>query len=227
MTPTVFLFDIDGTLLDAHGAGRRAMEGAFEACCPGQREAMASVRFSGMTDPGIARAALRNAGKPDDAVAVQSVVEEYLRRIEIELRDGHAARILDGVFKALAQADAHPCGAVGLGTGNHVEGARLKLAQVGLWDRFAFGGFGSDAEDRAQMLAIGRDRGLALLDDRTEARVLVIGDTPRDVVAAHAIGARCLAVTTGSYDAQALSDAGADRIVERIDSPAALAELRG
>lgn len=224
-SPTVFLFDIDGTLVDARGAGRRAMEGAFEVCCPGKRDAMAAVKFAGMTDPGIARAALRNAGVPDDHAAVQSVIAEYLKRLEAALREGEPARILEGAVRAVNEAHGHPCAAVGLGTGNHVEGARIKLAPVGLWERFSFGGFGSDAEDRAQMLAIGRDRGLAELGER-DARVLVIGDTPRDVAAAHAIGARCLAVTTGPHDARTLTEAGADLVVDRLDTPAALAELR-
>ncbi|MEM6294893.1 MAG: HAD family hydrolase [Myxococcota bacterium] len=224
-TPTVFLFDIDGTILNAHGAGRRAMESAFEAVCPGKVDAMGRVKFSGMTDPGIARAALREAGESEDDASIEAVVRGYLQRIEAQLRDGSATHLLEGAVAAIDVAHAHPAGAVGLGTGNHVDGARLKLAAVGLWDRFGFGGFGSDAEDRAQMLAIGRDRGLAVLQ-RREARVLVVGDTPRDVAAAHAIGAVCLAVTTGSYDRAALEAAGADRVVDRLDAPESLEILR-
>ncbi len=224
-SPTVFLFDIDGTILNAHGAGRRAMEGAFEAVCPGKVEAMGRVKFSGMTDPGIARAALREAGEPDDAASIEAVVQAYLARIHAELEDGSQTHLLDGAVAAIDEAHGSPSAAVGLGTGNHVDGARAKLSAVGLWDRFAFGGFGSDAEDRAQMLAIGRDRGLARLA-RSEARVVVIGDTPKDVAAARAIGAVCLAVTTGSYDRATLQDAGADRVVERLDVPAALEILR-
>ncbi|MCR9161200.1 MAG: HAD family hydrolase [Nannocystaceae bacterium] len=223
MTPTVFLFDIDGTILTAHGAGRRAMQAAFEAECPGQAEAMASVAFAGMTDPGIVRTALRRAEQPADDAQVQRVVEAYLRRIEAEL-GVNPPREIGGARAAIEAAERHAHAAVGLGTGNHVDGARYKLASVGLWDRFAFGGFGSDAEDRAQMLAVGRDRGLARLGADT-ARVVVIGDTPRDISAAVTIGAQCLAVTTGPHDASALE--AADRVVDRLDHPAALQFLLG
>lgn len=224
---TVFLFDIDGTLLDARGAGRRAMQAAFERVCPGRAEAMAQVRFAGMTDPGIARAALRNAGEPADDAQIEQLLRAYLTRIEAELAT-ETPTVLSGALRSVEVALAQPAAVVGLGTGNHVDGARAKLSSVGLWERFGFGGFGSDAEDRAEMLAVGRARGLEQLGVvPSEARVVVIGDTPRDVAAAHAIGASCLAVTTGPHDAQVLKDAGADRVVDRLDRDEALAFLVG
>lgn len=223
---TVYLFDIDGTILDARGAGRRAMQGAFEAVCPGCADAMAQVRFAGMTDPGIVRAALRNAQADTSDAQVARVLEAYLARIRVEL-DNSPPSVHEGAQASIAAAQATERAAVGLGTGNHVDGARHKLAAVGLWETFGFGGFGSDAEDRAAMLAVGRDRGLARLGNPTGARVVVIGDTPRDVAAATAIGAVCLAVTTGPHDAATLQQAGADLVVERLDSPEALAFVRG
>ena len=223
MKPTVFLFDIDGTILHARGAGRRAMQAAFEAECPGRAEAMAQVKFAGMTDPGIVRTALRHAKEPADDAQVERVVGFYLRHIEAELK-GTPPQMIEGALAAIEAAERHGEAAVGLGTGNHVEGAQHKLAAVGLWDRFAFGGFGSDAEIRAEMLAVGRDRGLEHLG-ATSARVVVIGDTPRDVSAAAAIGAECLAVTTGPHDAAAL--AGAELVVDRLDRAAALEFLGG
>lgn len=225
--PTVFLFDIDGTLLNARGAGRRAMQAGFEVVCPGCADAMEAVRFSGMTDPGIARAALTNAGRTADDATIDRVVAAYLERVEAELLRVPPT-ICDGAQAALDLARGLAGAAVGLGTGNHIDGARHKLAPVGLWDSFSFGGFGSDAEVRSEMLAIGRDRGLAQLGRSVaEARVVVIGDTPRDVQAAAAIGALCLAVTTGSHDAASLRSAGADRVVDRLDRPVALEFLAG
>lgn len=225
--PTVFLFDIDGTILDARGAGRRAMEAGFESVCPGCGDAMGAIRFSGMTDPGIARAALTHAGQPADDSQIQRVVAAYLLRIEIELRSAPPT-VYEGAQAAIDLAHAQPRAAVGLGTGNHIDGARHKLTPAGLWDSFSFGGFGSDAEIRSDMLAVGRDRGLAHLGaSAAEARVVVVGDTPRDVEAAAAIGALCLAVTTGSHDADTLREAGADRVVDRLDRPEALEFLAG
>ncbi|MCA9513560.1 MAG: HAD hydrolase-like protein, partial [Myxococcales bacterium] len=56
-------------------------------------------------------------------------------------------------------------------------------------------------------------------------RVLVIGDTPRDVAAARAIGAACVAVATGWTSADDLRAAGADVVVEHLEEAAALAAL--
>jgi len=45
----------------------------------------------------------------------------------------------------------------------------------------------------------------------------IIGDTPKDIACARAIGARCLAVATGSFDAVQLEAHGADRVVGSLD----------
>ncbi len=100
--------------------------------------------------------------------------------------------------------------AVGLGTGNVRAGARLKLARVGLHERFAFGGFGCDHEARDALLRVGAERGASALGAPLDAcRVVVVGDTPKDVAAARAIGAECLAVATGSFSTDALAACGA------------------
>ena len=86
----------------------------------------------------------------------------------------------------------------------------MKLAPVGLNDYFAFGGYGSDHGERQHLIRIGAERGAARLGrPREECRVVVIGDTPKDIAAAQAIGAECLAVATGSYTVEALLAAGA------------------
>ena len=56
--------------------------------------------------------------------------------------------------------------------------------------------------------------------------MLVVGDTPRDVAAARAIGAACLAVATSHYDLASLEQAGPARVVPALTDPAALAWLR-
>ncbi|MEX1364164.1 MAG: HAD family hydrolase, partial [Nannocystaceae bacterium] len=92
---TVILFDIDGTLLDAAGAGRRAMEAGF-AEITGSVDGLSSIRFAGMTDPLIVREGLRAAGQPHDEQVVQQVITAYLERLPAELRAG-PPRVLPGV----------------------------------------------------------------------------------------------------------------------------------
>jgi phosphoglycolate phosphatase-like HAD superfamily hydrolase len=124
--------------------------------------------------------------------------------------------VLPGVLELLDALEGSRGVALGLGTGNIEAGARIKLTPARLSERFAFGGFGCDAEDRAELLEAGARRGAAALGAaRARCRVVIIGDTPLDVAAAHAIGAECLAVATGNFDVDALQ--GAERVVERLD----------
>jgi phosphoglycolate phosphatase-like HAD superfamily hydrolase len=224
MRPTVYLFDIDGTLIDAGGAGRRAMELAFVDVLGAARHAIAGVKFAGNTDRGIVRAGIRAAGLPEDEARIDAVLDRYLELLRTEIAAARGAyRVHDGVHEALAAAERCAGAAVGLGTGNVARGARIKLDSVGLWDRFGFGGFGCDAEPRAEVLSAGARRGAQRLGvDLTACRVLVIGDTPRDVAASLAIGAQCLAVSTGHATAEALHEAGATWVVGRLDEAAAL-----
>ncbi len=200
----VLLFDIDGTLIDCGGAGRRAMERGFERVHANPR-AVAHLSFGGRTDPWIVREGLEKLGFEANRGAIDRVIEAYLESLALELSASSAFRILPAVEETLARvaASGH---AVGIGTGNVKRGAELKLAHAGLGDRFSFGGFACDAEDRAELLSRGRDRGLSLTGPG--ARVVVIGDTPRDVAAARLIGAECLAVATGGFSVDVLEADG-------------------
>ncbi len=206
--PTVVLFDIDGTLVTCGGAGRIAMERAF-ADQLGTRT-VADFGFGGMTDRAIAREGLLRGGLAPEEDELDAFLERYLAYLAEELPRSAGYRVLAGVTQALDTLEAlrnegHPIG-IGLGTGNLERGARLKLEPGSLWHRFAFGGYGSDHEDRSLLLERGAARGAeALRVPRESARVVVIGDTPRDVAAAHAIGAHCIAVASGPFDAAALA----------------------
>jgi phosphoglycolate phosphatase-like HAD superfamily hydrolase len=118
--------------------------------------------------------------------------------------------------------------AQGLGTGNVIEGARLKLEHVGLFEHFGFGGFGSDHELRVELIRVGAERGAQQLGrKREECRVVVIGDTPKDIDAARGIGAESLGVGTGSFSVTQLREHGATHAFDDLSTPGALAALLG
>jgi phosphoglycolate phosphatase len=218
----VLLYDIDGTLVDTGGAGRRAMELAFGRT-HGREDACASFVFGGMTDPAIARRGLSAIGAVVTSEAMARVLDAYLEALEDELSRAERFRVLPHVVHALDRSRDRGH-AIGLGTGNLLHGARLKLERARIFERFAFGGYGSDAEDRAELLAHGAARGREIVGD-PQAEVLVIGDTPRDIEAAHAIGARCLAVATGRFKVADLEPLGPALVVETLADPRALAML--
>lgn len=225
--PTVLLFDIDGTLLLSGGAGRRSFERAFGEVT-GHPEAVQGMSFGGMTDHGIARAGLVALGLEVDPVVVERLFDSYLSALADELTRTKFT-VMPGVHDLLAQlveyADEREL-AIGLGTGNLRRGAEAKLRHGELWHLFGFGGFGCDHEARGTLLLRGAERG-ALTLGRTldECRVVVIGDTIRDVSAAHEIGAECIGVETGGVSAAALSAAGARVVYKDLTDPSVLEQL--
>jgi phosphoglycolate phosphatase-like HAD superfamily hydrolase len=118
--------------------------------------------------------------------------------------------------------------ALGLGTGNVERGAQIKLGRARLGRHFSFGGYGSDSAERAELLRAGAERGAARLGvSVVTCRVVVIGDTPRDVAGAQAIGADCLAVGTGGHEAAALQALGATCGVANLAESAAFEFILG
>jgi phosphoglycolate phosphatase-like HAD superfamily hydrolase len=225
MRPTVLLFDIDGTLMDSGGAGRRSIERAFDRLHR-RRDACDRIRFGGMTDRAIARAGLSALGIEPTPAAVDALLAAYLDALAEEL-PASKATVHAGIEAAL-DASAAASAAVGLGTGNLREGARLKLGRVGLAGRFSFGGFGCDHETRSELLRIGAERGAALLGASLSAcRVVIIGDTPKDIDAALAIGAECIAVATGTFPLEELVACGPTRAFRDLDEEGALEALLG
>ena len=224
--PTVFLFDIDGTLISTGGAGRRAMASAFGAVCDAPR-ALAGVKLGGMTDRLILRAGFEAIGRTFSEELFNAVMDEYLQHLADEVEASKGYVVYEGVHEAVHACRAIPGSATGLGTGNIEAGARIKLKRSGLDELFAFGGFGCDAEDRAELVEAGARRGAEALGvPRADARVVIIGDTPRDVYAAHAIGARCICVATGSYTFGELEAASADAVFDSLVSPGALDAIK-
>jgi phosphoglycolate phosphatase len=207
----LYLFDIDGTLVHCHGAGRRAFERACHALLgPGSLQ---GIRLDGKTDPLILEEAFAacaaRAPTAEEAGAIERAYEALLHE---ETAAPSSVAKLPFVDEVLAHLGGR--GAVlGLATGNWRRGAQVKLGRVGLWERFCLGGFGCDARDRGELVRVARRRGEERLGrPARREEVLVIGDTPRDIEAAHAAGATAIGVATGAYGREALAAAGADAV---------------
>ena len=228
MRPTVLLFDIDGTLVTTGGAGRRAIERAFEHL-HSHRNAC-TFPLDGMTDRAIVRAGLKAIGlQPVDAL-IDQVLVGYVQILEEEVAKVDAAeyRLHIGIASALDAARARPEIAIGLGTGNIKEGARVKLTRVGIYERFSFGGFGCDHEDRAEILRQGANRGAERLGlPLGKCRVVAIGDTPKDVIAAKDSGFECVGVGTGRYSARELIESGATAAFSNLADQGAVQAILG
>ncbi len=218
MRPTLVLFDVDGTLVDTAGAGRRALQAAFEAVhgLPDVAGRTAAVAFSGKTDPAIVAemCAALAVTRPDGAAFERA----YLAALTAEMaRPDARRRVLPGVRELLQGLAGRPDVHLGLLTGNVEAGARAKLAPFGLNPFFPTGGFGSDHADRREVARRAAARvalhaGIPL----DASRVVVVGDTELDVDCARANGFRAVAVLTGWSTPEVLIASGPDVLLQDL-----------
>lgn len=216
------LWDIDGTLVDAAGHGRMAFDEAFEAVLG--RPPSGRVEMAGRTDHQIAMAMLEGSAEHLPRMLEELAAALDARR-ELIRREGRPFPGAPEALRALAARD----GVVqSLLTGNLEVNAALKLAAFGLERHLDLevGGYGSDPhEARADLMAVARERAAAKYGEPTD--VALVGDTPLDVEAAHAAGARAVAVASGPYRVEELRAAGADAVLPDLrDTVAVVAAVR-
>ena len=162
--------------------------------------------LAGATDGGVLRRLFGQVGHDFAPEAMQAYLACYLDHLNRRLQHkAFAGQTLPGVERLLAVLHENGGADIGLLTGNVRRGAELKLARFNLSAWFADGAFGDDAEDRNLLGPVAIQR-MSLATGRNYAAkdVIVIGDTPKDIACAHAVGARCLAVGTGHFKVDAL-----------------------
>ncbi|HEU4799933.1 MAG TPA: HAD hydrolase-like protein [Gemmatimonadales bacterium] len=226
------LLDIDGTILLTAGAGRRAITAALGEHV-GEVSSFQHMRFDGKTDPQIVGEMLAMAGHepPHDGERVAALCRRYVALLERELASGATATtLMPGIERLLIRLAGEPRVALGLLTGNLVDGAELKLRAAGIDSRqFVVGAYGSDSHDRTELPAIAAARARPLFGHvPTGEEVVIIGDTPADITCGRGIGARAIAVATGAYT---LEDLGAHQpwavLPDLSDTEAVMAAILG
>lgn len=201
----LYLFDIDGTLLHAHGSGR----GAFDAVMiehHGIADASNGIRYGGKTDHAIIDEIFEaRLGRRSTVAERDAFIASYLPRLQTMLSE-QGVEVLDGVVDALTYLSQRRDARLGIATGNVKEGARAKLAAAGLEAWFDYGGYGCDSVLRAELVARAIERGR---EGRDVREVIVVGDTIHDISAARACNATVIAVATGADPADKLAHADA------------------
>jgi phosphoglycolate phosphatase-like HAD superfamily hydrolase len=116
-------------------------------------------------------------------------------------------------------------------TGNLQPNALLKLASFDLdgYLDFEVGGFGSDHHHRPSLVEVARGKAERKYGSAFDgAATVLVGDTPLDVAAGRAGGARVVAVATGPFRADELATTGADAVLEGLaDVEAAVTAILG
>ncbi len=221
------LWDVDGTLVDSAGIGPDAFPLAFERTVG--RPAAELPGMAGRTDHEIGLETLeRNGIEKPERLWPQFARELAAALAELEPAMRERGRALPGAQEAIA-ALANAEGVVqSLLTGNLKPNAAVKLGAFGLLLPaldLEIGAYGSDDRHRPTLVSIARERAAARHAQAPEQTVL-IGDTPLDVAAGRAGGARVVGVATGRYSAEALAESGADVVLgDLLDTDAVLAAV--
>ncbi len=212
---TVVFFDIDGTMVDTHGAGRIAFINALNAVF-GWSGNIDYIRFTGATDLDVLSRIFNRNNRELTGVEVSRFFEQLPIELEKSISSCEISR-LPGVAELLGRLDEYPNVIIGLITGNIESCAHIKLRAADIHRRFTPAAFGHEHGDRDEIakLALRRVENLLEPEQRIAASYL-IGDSPSDISAAHAIDARAVAVATGRPTTAELAAAGADIVLKDL-----------
>lgn len=162
-----------------------------------------SLKVSGMTDTQIMYESLREEGFTPGQIFAEKenllkIFKEEMARFVAANADSYI--ILEGAREILAETDKNPRFINSLLTGNLSVAAEIKLKSVGLWNYFensinAFGEISHERKDLA--IETGKLFNEFYKFDFKPIQFIIIGDTPNDIAAARAFGAKCVAVATG------------------------------
>lgn len=222
----LLLFDIDGTLLKAGGAGLRGMARACKEVFKIE-ELWSGLRVDGRADSSLLREVVRHhLGREISEAEKTLFVKNYMSQLETELAIASGFEVLPGVQNLIEHLISRKDVVLGLQTGNYEEAAYLKLRRAGLDSYFQFGGFGSDSEDRPTLVKHAIDRANGRLKSGiSPKRTFVIGDTEHDITAGKANGVKTLAVFTGWTPRERIEAVSPDHALESFADLDAFLEI--
>ncbi|PYL66299.1 MAG: hydrolase [Verrucomicrobia bacterium] len=210
----LLLFDIDGTLIHSGGAGVHALKLTLA-----ERFKIADdlhdIEIAGMTDSGIVASILQKHKIPATNENITAFLDSYVHFLSRELprRKGN---LLPGVLELLQKLKSRKHLVLALLTGNVSRGAQLKLEHYGVWHFFEFGAFADDHHDRNELGPFARSRAKERHGREFSADIDVIGDTPRDIACGKALGARTIAVATGTWRREQLAEHQPDFLIDDL-----------
>ena len=217
----LLLWDIDGTLLSAEGAGPQAFERALWLQF-GERIQLSSIDWPGSTDFAIAYALLEKLGWEVNRKNARNLLDSYLEELP-GLLESTRTKANPGVLELLEVFDRESGVYQALLTGNIQRGSQLKLGHIGVEHYFLFGAYADYSDHRNDLgfhaLDLARKR---LGKDFSGDQVYVIGDTPKDIECGKHIGAHTIAVATGHHSVKELAKHQPSVVLESLADPRGL-----
>ena len=222
----LFLFDIDGTLISSGGVSRGLLSRAINYETSHDIE-LGYNDVAGFTDLSITRNVLSNLNIDGltSSKLLDTILERYLVYVKSEFNQSTKPFVYDDciTFLNMVEGAGH---SICLFTGNMKTVAKIKLGRFGIWDRFPFGVFSDDGEDKNSMLRLAQERAWDILQEsfRME-KMVVVGDTVQDAEAAKNNGCKSIIVCRVAEKKGAIEKIGPDILVDDLSCPDLLNRL--
>ncbi|MBB4910454.1 HAD family hydrolase [Actinophytocola algeriensis] len=222
---TLVLWDIDLTLVDYSGVGRRWYADALAEVAGVPITHLPS--FPGRTERSLAREFLTAHGFEHSDERVERFFAALTALAEQDRPSlPSLGRALAGAQEILSELSTRSHVVQSLVTGNLPVLAGYKLEAFGLHHHidFEIGGYGSLSEHRHDLVeaAIAQAKSKHSTDFES---VVVIGDTPHDVAAGLHHGTTTVGVATGRYTVEELSESGAHVTLRDLSDTSAVAKV--
>ena len=211
------LFDIDGTIMNTDGGGASSCKKALETVF-GKEVPLDDYSMSGKTDTQIVLDLMERVGvaREETTARLDEINVLYIDLLSKEV-DSWNPELCPGIVEVLDALVNRDDVVLGLLTGNIVKGAEVKLNRVGLWSYFKTGAFGDRAPERKMLPEIAQKTAAELTGKVFEGKaIVIIGDTPNDVLCGRHLGVKSIAVASGGFDLEALRSYAPDFLFQDL-----------
>ena len=208
--PSLKIFwDIDGTLLNTNGAAAIPFAAAVSRFAQ-QDVRIERKKLSGFTDYEIAQYLLESKGTKASFREITQILMDYSSHLPNFLQ-GSDAKIIGCVKESLTILSKLPNIELAIGTGNFLQGAKIKLEYVRLLQYFDQDNLFCSTENHWSRDLVISNAKKSLRKDQIG---IVIGDSARDILSARNSDLIVIAVATGSHSSSELLELSPDYILE-------------
>lgn len=218
MKNKLIVFDLDGTIIDVFGCGRRALD----------RTMAEMYNITGIsdeinlstTDYGVIIHLLNNYNlKGIFFKRIDEFNSTYSKELMIEIKNYKNSRLMPGFPAILEYLKNHPDSCLALATGNMKIGAITKMSYFKLNKYFPVGGYGDNLLTKKDVILNGYINAIDYYKTSfRKANVFVIADTVVDINAAKDLGFNSIAVKTGFDDNEKLIQSEPDWIFNNFSN---------
>ena len=212
------LFDIDGTILSSFGAGTRSIMSALSAVFERDVEAGDGYSMSGKTDAQIVVELMERSGvsREETLERLRDVWDRYAEGMRKEI-GARAPDVFPGVRQLVNRLSEATEALLGLLTGNIEEVAWIKLGRVELDGPFWAGAFGDQALNRSELPGVAIQNAASVSGHTFEGKdVVIVGDTPNDVLCGRHLNVKTVAVATGEFSREELAEYEPDYLFDDL-----------